>query len=112
MSTVLARNYAYRGRDASGKLTKGRMEAPSQAAVVTRLRGMGLAPVHITEAAPNTGLNREISLDQLLGSRVKLKDLTIMAREMATMISAGLSLLRTLDILAEQTDNKKLGSVL
>jgi type IV pilus assembly protein PilC len=112
MSAVLARSYAYRGRDASGRLTRGRMDAPSQAAVVSRLRGMGLAPVQITEAAPNTGLNREISLEQLLGSRVKLKDLTIMARQMATMISAGLSLLRTLDILAEQTDNKKLGSVL
>src|SRR5881409_1853820 len=99
MSTVLARNYAYRGRDATGKLTRGRMEAPSQAAVVARLRGMGLAPVQITEAAPNTGLNREISFETLLGSRVKLKDITVMSRQMATMIAAGLSLLRTLDIL-------------
>jgi type IV pilus assembly protein PilC len=73
---------------------------------------MGLAPVQITEAAPNTGLNREISLGDLFGSRVKLKDITVMARQMATMIAAGLSLLRTLDILAEQTENKKLSAVL
>jgi type IV pilus assembly protein PilC len=112
MSTVLARSYAYRGRDSSGKLTRGRMDAPSQAAVVSRLRGMGLAPVQITEAAPNTGLNREISFEQLLGSRVKLKDISVMSRQMATMIAAGLSLLRTLDILAEQTENKKLAAVL
>src|SRR5919202_856647 len=113
MSTgTLPRTYAYQGRDAAGKLTKGRIEAPSQAAVVSRMRGMGLAPVRITEAAPNTGLNREISLGDLFGSRIKLKDITVMARQMATMIAAGLSLLRTLDILAEQTENKKLGAVL
>ena len=112
MTATLARSYAYRGRDATGKLTRGRMDAPSQAAVVARMRGLGLAPVQITEAAPNTGLNREISLGQLLGSRVKLKDITVMARQMATMIAAGLSLLRTLDILAEQTDNKRLSEVL
>lgn len=111
MTATLARSYAYRGRDSTGRLTRGRMDAPSQAAVVSRMRGMGLAPVQITEAAPNTGLNREIKLD-LLGSRIRLKDITVMARQMATMIAAGLSLLRTLDILAEQTDNKKLSEVL
>ena len=41
-----------------------------------------------------------------------LKDLAVMARQMATMISAGLSLLRTLTILAEQTENKTLAKVL
>jgi type IV pilus assembly protein PilC len=113
MSTAtLARTYTYQGRDATGKLTKGRIEAPNQATVVSRMRGMGLAPVRITEAAPNTGLNREIKLEHLIGSRVKLKDITVMARQMATMIAAGLSLLRTLDILAEQTENKKLSGVL
>jgi type IV pilus assembly protein PilC len=112
MSTAtLARTYTYQGRDATGKLTKGRIEAPNQATVVSRMRGMGLAPVQITEAAPSTGLNREIKLDFLSG-RVKLKDITVMARQMATMIAAGLSLLRTLDILAEQTENKKLSGVL
>lgn len=102
--------YNYKGRDAGGKIVKGRVDAASEAAVASRLRTMGLSPVTITEAAAGTGLNREIKLGG--GSGVKLKDLAIMSRQMATMIGAGLSLLRTLNILAEQSANKRLQTVL
>jgi type IV pilus assembly protein PilC len=102
--------YAYKGRDAAGKIVKGRVDASSEAAVASRLRTMGLSPVTITEAAAGTGLNREIKLGG--GSGVKLKDLAIMSRQMATMIGAGLSLLRTLNILADQSANKRLQTVL
>jgi type IV pilus assembly protein PilC len=58
-----------------------------------------------------TGLQREIQLPGG-GGRVKLKDLAVMARQLATMVSAGLSLIRALGILAEQTESKALGKVL
>lgn len=102
--------YAYRGRNAAGKIVKGRVDATSEAAVASRLRTMGLSPVSIQEAAEGTGLNREIRLSA--GSGVKLKELAVMSRQMATMISSGLSLLRTLNIIAEQTSNKKFNAVL
>ncbi|WP_295127511.1 type II secretion system F family protein [uncultured Leifsonia sp.] len=102
--------YNYKGRNADGKIVKGRVDAASESAVASRLRTMGLSPVAITEAAAGTGLNREIKLGS--GSGVKLKDLAIMSRQMATMIGAGLSLLRTLNILAEQSANKRLQTVL
>jgi type IV pilus assembly protein PilC len=106
-----AQTYAYTGRDATGKLHKGRLEAPSEGAVAARLRSMGMSPVAVAPAAAGTGLNREISLGSI-GGNVKLKDLAIMARQMATMISSGLSLMRTLTILSEQTENKKLRETL
>jgi type IV pilus assembly protein PilC len=102
--------YNYKGRNADGKIVKGRVDAASESAVASRLRTMGLSPVAITEAAAGTGLNREIKLGG--GSGVKLKDLAIMSRQMATMIGAGLSLLRTLNILAEQSASKRLQTVL
>lgn len=102
--------YSYKGRDAAGKVVRGRVDATSEAAVASRLRTMGLSPVSITETAEGTGLNREIRLTA--GSGVKLKDLAIMSRQMATMIGAGLSLLRTLNILAEQSANKRLQKVI
>ncbi|RQP12479.1 MAG: type II secretion system F family protein [Microbacteriaceae bacterium] len=71
---------------------------------------MGLTPVKVTESTGGTGLNREIDLG--IGGRVKLKDLAVLSRQAATMVTAGLSLLRTLSILAEQTENKKLQSAL
>lgn len=103
--------FAYTGRDASGRITKGKIEAISSAAVSNKLRGLGIAPVTISEAPTGTGLNMEINLGNF-GGGVKLKDLAVASRQMATMIAAGLSLLRTLTILAEQTENKKLASTL
>jgi type IV pilus assembly protein PilC len=102
--------YAYKGRDADGKIVKGRVDAASEAAVAARLKTMGLSPVSIAESQEGTGLNRDINLS--FGSGVKLKELAVMSRQMATMIASGLSLLRTLNILAEQTPNKKLQAIL
>ncbi|WP_345761942.1 type II secretion system F family protein [Diaminobutyricibacter sp. McL0608] len=102
--------YAYKGRDAEGKIVKGRVDATGESQVAARLRTMGLSPIAIEEAPEGTGLNRELNLS--FGSGVKLKDLAIMSRQMATMIGSGLSLLRTLNILAEQTENKKLAKIM
>lgn len=105
-----AKTYEYVVRDRAGKMVKGRIEAASSAAVANRLKTMGLAPTSITEVQ-TTGLQREIQLPGG-GGRVKLKDLAVMARQLATMVSAGLSLIRALGILAEQTESKALGKVL
>ncbi|OIQ85509.1 type II secretion system protein F [mine drainage metagenome] len=106
-----AKTFEYAVRDRSGKIVKGRITASNQGAVANRLKGMGLAPVSIAEVQ-TSGLQREISFGSFGGGRVKLKDLAVMARQMATMISAGLSLLRTLTILSEQTENPALAKVL
>jgi len=104
------RNWEYRARDAAGKMTKGRLDAPTESAAVDRIRTLGLNPVKVTEASTGTGLNREIDLG--IGGRVKLKDLAVLSRQAATMVTAGLSLLKTLSILAEQTENKRLQGAL
>lgn len=101
--------FDYQVRDRAGKLTRGRLQAESQAAVANRLKAMGYAPVSITEA--NVGLNKELSLPHF-GSGVGLKDLAVMSRQFATMINSGLSLLRALNILEEQTENKALAKIL
>jgi len=98
--------YEYAIRDAQGKIQKARIEAPNEAAVSQRLRGMGLAPVSINEV--NTGgLNKDISIPGF-SDRISLKDIAIMSRQLATMIQSGLSLLRALNILSDQTENKAL----
>ncbi|WAC67403.1 type II secretion system F family protein [Agrococcus sp. SL85] len=106
-----AKTWQYSGRDGAGKLVKGKLDAPSQAAVLTRMREMGLSPVGVAESGGGTGLNREIELS-FLKKRPKLEDLSVMARQLATMVGAGLSLLRALRILAEQTEHPTLRRVL
>ena len=103
--------YAYKGRDAQGKVVKGRLDGATEGAVASRLRTMGVSPISIQESKEGTGLSKEIRIPGF-SKGVGLKDLSIMSRQMATMIAAGLSLLRTLTILSEQTANKELSRIL
>ncbi len=104
--------YSYSGRDSTGKVVKGRVDAPSESSVVARLRTMGIAPISIKQSAANVGLNRDISLGGLFDKKVTIKDLAVASRQLATMIGAGLPLLKALTILAEQSENPKLADTL
>ena len=97
----MADSFAYRVRNKDGRFLEGKMEADGEGAVASRLRSQGLIPVQITKEA-KVNLKTEI---RILPQKVKLKDLAIFSRQFATMISSGLSLLRTLNILSEQTEN-------
>lgn len=104
--------FAYTGRDSSGKVVKGRVDASGEASVVSRLRTMGIAPITIKQVSAGTGLNRDISLGGVFDKKVSIKDLAVMSRQLATMIGAGLPLLKALSILADQSENPKLASTL
>lgn len=106
-----AQAFVYSGRNSSGKLIKGSLEAQSEVAVASRLVSMGLSPVSIGRASEQSGLRKEISIPGFK-KKIKLKELAVMSRQMATMIGAGLSLLRSLNILAEQTENSALAKIL
>ena len=105
----MSTTYAYTVRDRSGKKITGTLDAESSTLVVKKLKGMGYAPLSIEET--NTGLKKEIKIPGF-GEKVKLKDLAVMSRQFATMINSGLSLLRALNILTEQSENKVLAGVL
>lgn len=100
--------YAYKVKDSRGKFVEGKVEAASEAAVADKLRAMGYLPLEVREA--NTGMQREIKLGGR--KRVKLKDLSIFSRQFATMIDAGLTMLRALTIMSEQSENPELRRVL
>ncbi|WP_062202219.1 type II secretion system F family protein [Demequina salsinemoris] len=103
------KQYDFVARDAQGKEHKSTMEAPNSAAVASRLKERGLTALSVSEAG-GTGLNAEINIPGL-GESIGLKDIAIMSRQLAVMIGAGLSLLRALAILADQTENKALKKV-
>jgi type IV pilus assembly protein PilC len=103
------KSFEYSVRDKQGKLLKGKLEAPTEAALVQKLRGMGYAPLTVKENK-NAGMSMEIKLPG--SDKVGLKDLAIMSRQFATMIDSGLSLMRALSILSEQTESAPLAKVL
>lgn len=109
--SMAIKSWNYTSRNQSGKLIKGRLEAPSETAVRGRLQSMGLSPLSVEEGKAGAGLSRDISL-RGFEKGVDLKSLAVASRQLSTMISSGLPLLRALHILADQTENKKLKSIL
>jgi len=109
-TTASSHTYEYAVRNRDGKIVKGQIEAQNEGAVAARLRAMGAAPLSISEIS-HTGMNRSLKIPGF-GDKIGLKDLAIMSRQLSTMINAGLSLLRALQILAEQTESKALAKVL
>lgn len=108
----MATTFEYRAKDSDGKVKKGTIEAQTQTAAATALRGKGLSPLSLSEtAAANSGLKKEIKIPGLT-DRVGGKDVAIFSRQFATMINAGLSLLRSLSILSDQTENKALSDII
>ena len=102
--------FEYKVRDSTGKLKTGTLDAETQSQVASKLKGMGYSPLSITQK--NAGMNKELKLPGLGKKKVKLKDLAVFSRQFATMINSGLSLLRSLSILTEQTENKELARIL
>lgn len=102
--------YEYKVRDSAGALKTGTIDAESPSQVATKLKSMGYAPLSIT--ASKAGLKKEIKIPGFGKKKVKLKDLAVFSRQFATMINSGLSLLRALNILTEQTDNPELARVI
>ena len=104
----MASSFAYRVRTQEGRIVEGVMEADGEGAVAARLRQQGLVPIQISKES-KVGLKMEFQIKQ---PRVKLKDIAIFSRQFATMINSGLSLLRTLIILSEQTENPTLAKAI
>ncbi|MDQ3895634.1 MAG: type II secretion system F family protein [Actinomycetota bacterium] len=102
--------FRYKARDHAGRAREGTVEGTDERVVVARLRELGLVPLSV-EAERTTGLKREITLPGR-GGKIKLKDLAVFSRQFATMISSGLTLLRSLTILAQQSENPKLSEVI
>ncbi len=98
--------YAFKALDLSGAPTKGEMEAGDKQAVAAQLRSKGLIVVDIEEQVPaNAG--------DLLArfKRVKADELVIATRQLSTMVDSGMSLLRALYVIEEQTENDKLRDI-
>lgn len=103
----MANAYSYKARDRIGNLVTGSVEGDSVAAVASRLSQMGYVVINIEEGKAASGKRSPSA-----STRVRLKDRVIFARQFSTMISSGLSLLRSLSILTEQTENKKFAAII
>jgi type IV pilus assembly protein PilC len=99
---MAAATFSYKAVDASGIPSTGEIVGATKEAVSDELKTRGLTVMDLKEK--KSGLQAEISLFK----RVKASELTIMSRQLATMIAAGMTLLRAFYVLEEQIENKML----
>jgi len=95
--------FAFKAFDLAGVATRGEIDAETKQAVSAQLRAKGLIVTDIDEQKPAS------AGDLLSGfKKVKPAELTIASRQLATMISSGMSLLRTLYVIEAQTESELL----
>ena len=99
--------FEYTARNsANGQIQKGQVDLKSREEVSAYLRKNRMMLVSVREAP------KKVTLGGGLGkARVKIRDIVIFTRQFATMINAGLPLVQSLTILADQTENKSLKEV-
>ena len=106
------RKWRYQGVAFDGHTKqKGTVEAQTRDQAIERIKKLGLYPTDLTDTTAGTGLNAEINIKALEKYPSK-KDFAVMARQLATMVAAGVSLIRALNIVAEQIENQKLRKAL
>ncbi len=104
---AVVQEFVYRAVDPrGGDVVKGTIEGASESVVSGKLKAQGLTPLEVTLKA-KTGLNRDLKLPGA-SKHVSARTLAVFSRQMAGLINAGLPLMRTLSILIDQTDDKRL----
>ena len=98
--------FVFKAMDVAGAPMRGQVDADNKQAVSDQLKARGLIVLDIVEK------HRSRELNIALFERITLSDLSIFSRQLATMVSSGMTILRALFVLEEQTDNPKLKEVI
>jgi type IV pilus assembly protein PilC len=89
---------------------EGQLDGDSMALVVKRLRDMGYMPISVTPKS-SVSLKTEIHIPGI-SDRIKLREIAVFTRQLSTMVDSGLSVVRSLSILAAQVENPELARIL
>src|SRR3954464_12948923 len=98
--------WTYKAVDGMGVPSKGELKGATKDVVTEQLVAKGLKVMELREK--KSGLNADITLF----ARIKATELTVMTRQLATMITSGMTLLRAFYVLEDQIENKKLAETI
>ena len=97
--------FSYTAVDARGKQANGTIDANDQTEAIAQIRQLGLYPQRLDEARETEAEATDKPKVRKKSGKVKMKILTVFTRQLATLIDAGLPLLRSLNTLAKQERN-------
>lgn len=101
-------SFNYKARAVSGQLVTGVLEADNEKSLASKLSSQGLMLIKSEEIKKKAAFAESLSRFK----KVSLKSLSIFARQFSTMIDAGVSLVKCLDVLSQQTEDEKLRGIL
>lgn len=98
-------SFAYVAIDPNGREVKGSLDAETQDKVSQTLKADGLTPIEVVK---QNALNKDIKFD--IGGKPKARDFSVFCRQFVSMTQAGVTIIDALNMLSEQTQNKKLSA--
>ncbi len=102
--------YAYKARDANGKLTAGFIEAEDESAAAAAIEKLGFSPVSISAGK---GIFSFDSLISFFGfKKISRQELLVFTRQLSTLVSTGTSLIQSLNNVADQTPNPRFKQII
>ncbi len=103
-ATTTLIDYEYTGIDASGMVRTGRLLSATEAEATQRIRRLGLRPTEVQPVSKSL-LTTELRIPGF-GPKVDEREIAVLSRQLATMVGAGVPLLRSLSVLTKQTENQ------
>jgi general secretion pathway protein F len=104
--------YEYKGLDGAGRIARGIIDADSPRLARAKLRRSGIFPTEImTDRHTKRSVAEGVSIGELF-TRIRIQDISIMTRQMATLVGAGLPIVEALNALIDQTENVRLKKVI
>lgn len=97
--------FSYKAVNSVGKDVKGSVEAESKEEAARKIKEQGLVPVSIGKQG---ALDKDINIPIFKGKKIPARDMSVFCRQFASILKAGVSVINALEMLAEQTENKKL----
>lgn len=104
--------YEYKGLDQKGRTVKGTLDADSERTVRAKLKTQGIYPTEITEKTTAEAAGFGKRTFKLFGDRVKVQDISLMTRQLSTLIRAHVPLVEGINALSEQVENHRLRLIL
>ncbi|MDZ3837213.1 MAG: type II secretion system F family protein [Rhodospirillales bacterium] len=104
--------FRYKAVTEPGEILEGDMEAPSRAAVIEQLRAQGYLPLRAEEASAGAGVADLLRRDLVRKRALSHRDMTIVIRETATLLRAGLPVDQSLDVLVRFAEKPQVREIL
>ena len=97
--------FSYKAVDASGKDVKGAIEAESKDEAARKIKEQGFTPISIGKQG---ALDKDVNLSFFGPKKIPARDMSVFCRQFASILKAGVSVINALEMLGEQTENKRL----